>query len=53
MKQKAEQVEKARIREIEHEEKMKCDEAVRTERAAVRAENASLRESEDKKRKGS
>ena len=50
LKEKAEQEEKARIREIEHEDKLKRDEAERAERAALRAEKASLRESENKEK---
>ena len=48
LKDKAEKEESRRLKEIEHEEKIKQDEAERAERAAVRAEKAALRDAEEK-----
>ena len=50
LKEKAEQEESLRLKKIEHEHKLKTDEAELAERAAVRAEKAALRDAKEKEK---
>lgn len=50
LKEKAEKEESIRLKQIEHEDKLKKDEADRAERAAIRAEKAAEREAIEKEK---